>query len=70
MKIISHRGNINGKVLDKENKPSYLDSAIFSKIELGNLLSIQEAVKYFLPLGKAGAALNARRIPFDILFFY
>ena len=34
MKIISHRGNINGKVLDKENKPSYLDSAILSKIEV------------------------------------
>lgn len=34
MKIISHRGNINGKVLEKENKPSYLDCAIFSKIEV------------------------------------
>lgn len=28
MKIISHRGNINGPVLDKENRPSYIDSAI------------------------------------------
>jgi len=28
MKIISHRGNINGIVADKENRPSYLDCAI------------------------------------------
>jgi hypothetical protein len=28
MKIISHRGNIRGPVLDKENRPSYIDSAI------------------------------------------
>jgi hypothetical protein len=25
---ISHRGNINGPVLDKENRPSYIDAAI------------------------------------------
>lgn len=28
MKIISHRGNINGPVPDKENRPSYIDCAI------------------------------------------
>ena len=28
MKIISHRGNIKGPVLDKENRPSYIDCAI------------------------------------------
>ena len=28
MKIISHRGNINGPVAEKENRPSYIDSAI------------------------------------------
>lgn len=28
MKIISHRGNICGPVLDKENRPSYIDCAI------------------------------------------
>lgn len=34
MKIISHRGNINGIVLDKENRPSYLDCAIQSGYEV------------------------------------
>lgn len=28
MKIISHRGNIRGPVLGKENRPSYIDCAI------------------------------------------
>ena len=28
MKIISHRGNIKGPIPDKENRPSYIDSAI------------------------------------------
>lgn len=28
MKIISHRGNIKGPLLDKENRPSYIDCAI------------------------------------------
>ncbi len=28
MKIISHRGNIRGPILDKENRPSYIDAAI------------------------------------------
>jgi hypothetical protein len=28
MKIISHRGNINGPVPEKENRPSYIDAAI------------------------------------------
>jgi hypothetical protein len=28
MKIISHRGNICGPVIEKENRPSYIDSAI------------------------------------------
>lgn len=28
MKIISHRGNISGRVPDKENRPSYIDCAI------------------------------------------
>lgn len=28
MKIISHRGNINGSVPKKENRPSYIDCAI------------------------------------------
>lgn len=28
MNIISHRGNITGPILDKENRPSYIDCAI------------------------------------------
>lgn len=28
MKIISHRGNINGVVSEKENRPSYIDCAL------------------------------------------
>lgn len=28
MKIISHRGNINGIIQDRENRPSYIDCAI------------------------------------------
>jgi hypothetical protein len=28
MKIISHRGNINGAIPDRENRPSYIDCAI------------------------------------------
>lgn len=28
MKIISHRGNIRGCVVDKENRPSYIDCAL------------------------------------------
>jgi hypothetical protein len=28
MKLISHRGNISGPIPDKENRPSYIDSAI------------------------------------------
>jgi len=28
MNIISHRGNINGKIPEKENNPSYIDEAI------------------------------------------
>ena len=28
MKIISHRGNIRGSIPEKENKPSYIDSAL------------------------------------------
>lgn len=30
MNIISHRGNINGKIVDKENSPNYIDAAIRS----------------------------------------
>ena len=28
MILISHRGNINGKILEAENKPNYIDDAI------------------------------------------
>ena len=28
MILISHRGNINGPNIDKENKPSYISAAI------------------------------------------
>jgi hypothetical protein len=28
MNIISHRGNLNGPIKDKENRPSYIDAAI------------------------------------------
>jgi hypothetical protein len=28
MKIISHRGNLNGRITDKENNPSYIQEAI------------------------------------------
>lgn len=34
MKIISHRGNIKGVVASKENRPSYIDSAIGSGYEV------------------------------------
>lgn len=34
MKIISHRGNIKGVVSSKENRPSYIDSAIGSGYEV------------------------------------
>jgi hypothetical protein len=28
MILISHRGNINGKIVEKENHPDYIDEAI------------------------------------------
>ena len=28
MKIISHRGNVSGPITEKENKPSYIDTAL------------------------------------------
>jgi hypothetical protein len=34
MKIISHRGNLKGVVPNKENRPSYIDSAIGSGYEV------------------------------------
>jgi len=34
MKIISHRGNIKGRVPDKENRPSYIDCAIMTGLEV------------------------------------
>lgn len=34
MKIISHRGNITGRKIDRENAPSYIDSAISSGYEV------------------------------------
>ena len=34
MKIISHRGNIRGRVPSQENKPSYIDCAIKSGLEV------------------------------------
>lgn len=34
MKIISHRGNINGPVFEKENRPSYIDCAIALNYEV------------------------------------
>lgn len=34
MKIISHRGNLKGIVPNKENRPSYIDSAIGSGYEV------------------------------------
>ena len=40
MKIISHRGNIRGPVLDKENRPSYIDCAI------GNGYDVEIDVRY------------------------
>ena len=40
MKLISHRGNIKGIVSDKENRPSYIDSAI----QLG--LEVEVDVRY------------------------
>lgn len=35
MKIISHIVNLNGIVPNKENRPSYIDSAIGSGYEVG-----------------------------------
>jgi len=34
MKIISHRGNINGKNISKENSPDYIDDAIKKGFEV------------------------------------
>jgi hypothetical protein len=34
MKIISHRGNINGIVTNKENRPSYIDCAVQLGLEV------------------------------------
>lgn len=34
MIIISHRGNISGSIPDKENRPSYIDCAISSGLEV------------------------------------
>lgn len=41
MKIISHRGNINGPVPEKENRPSYIDCAL----QLG--LDVEIDVRFF-----------------------
>ena len=40
MKIISHRGNINGPIPNKENRPSYIDCAI----QLG--LDVEVDIRY------------------------
>ena len=34
MKIISHRGNLNGRVLEKENTPLYVDDAISKQFDV------------------------------------
>lgn len=41
MKIISHRGNIRGERLDKENRPSYIDCAI------GNGYDVEIDIRFF-----------------------
>jgi len=30
MKLIAHRGNINGPILNKENRPDYIEEALFN----------------------------------------
>lgn len=40
MKIISHRGNIRGSILEKENSPSYIDCAI------GNGFDVEVDIRY------------------------
>jgi len=42
MIIISHRGNINGPLVDKENRPSYIDSAIKLDYDVEVDLRIEE----------------------------
>jgi hypothetical protein len=34
MKLISHRGNINGKKINEENQPEYIDNAILQKYDV------------------------------------
>jgi len=34
MKLISHRGNINGKELDKENNPLYIKDILFNEYDV------------------------------------
>lgn len=34
MKKIAHRGNISGKQIELENKPSYIESALFKKYDV------------------------------------
>jgi hypothetical protein len=34
MKIISHRGNLNGPILEKENTPNYIDDAICKQFDV------------------------------------
>jgi hypothetical protein len=34
MKLISHRGNINGKKINEENRPEYIDNAILQKYDV------------------------------------
>lgn len=34
MKLISHRGNINGKILELENSPDYLEEALIKQYDV------------------------------------
>ena len=50
MILISHRGNINGKIPEYENNPDYVDSAINLGYEVQNMwgLGTPEDLNFYL----------------------
>lgn len=46
MILISHRGNLNGKILELENKPEYIDSAIEAGFNVEIDLWVNDGILY------------------------
>ena len=40
MKLISHRGNINGKIEKFENNPNYIDAAIEQDYDVDDIVNL------------------------------